>query len=135
MGYESRLIVGFRNHCDSEQKAGHKDFCQTLMVLELSCVGAEEFNNRSNKLFDKEIDFDLYMDDGDTCYYEDKYGDVCHYTSISNVIKFLAEYNKTQDYYRRTDFALKALKSFKKKDWCWKKGKDYGELVVVHYAD
>ena len=131
MGYESKLIIGFRNHYEHSNT---RDYCQAIMTLRLSKMGDERFSNYKHELFDKPIDFDLYMDDGNTLYDKDNYGDVCHYTSLDNIIKYLKEVNETCEYYRRSAVALKALKAFKKSDWNWKSPTGYGELVVVHYG-
>lgn len=128
MGYESKLIVGLRNHFNHTK---HRDYCQDIMTLNLSKMGDSRFSNFSHELFDKKIDFDLYREDGNTVYEKDDCGDICHYTSLNRVIEALEDISKSQPYYRRADLALKALKAFKDKDWTVKGS---AELVVVHFG-
>lgn len=134
MGYESKLIVGHRDHFNKYDQTSIRDFCEVIMTLDLSCMCDARFSNQNHELFDKEIDFDLFKDDGNTLYNKDDYGNVCYYTSLDNVIKYLEKTTKEKGYYRRADLALKALKAFKKRDWNWKSPTGYGELVVVHYG-
>lgn len=137
MGYESKIIVGCRNHFVGKTKTGKtvkteiRDYCERIMTLDLSKVGSSEFL----KTFNKEIDFDLYMEDGNTLYDRDCYGDKCCYAPIKKVIRCLEKLTKKDEYYRRTDLALKVLKSFKPEDWEWKaEDGSYGKLVVVHFG-
>lgn len=129
MGYESKLIVGLRGHSNYG-----RDYCENLMVLDLCKMDDMNFNNMGSKLFTREIDFDLFKDDGNTRYKEDCYGSICKYASLQDVVEYLKEFNDklkaNGKYYRRSDMAYKALKAFKKKDW---ENDDY-ELVVVHYG-
>lgn len=129
MGYESKLIIGLRWHLNCG-----RDYCEKIMILNLGKMADANFNNTGSKLFTREIDFDLFMDDGDTRYKEDRSGSICKYASLKDVVKYLKEYNDKLkakgNYYRRSDLAYKALKAFKKKDW----EDDYSELVVVHYG-
>lgn len=129
MGYESKIIVGYRNHFTNRRSG--RDYCENIMTLDLCKVGSSDFLNT----FNKEIDFDLYKDDGNTVYDKDCYGDTCCYAPIKDVISCLEKLAKEEGYYRRTDLALKALKAFKTEDWEWKsENGSYGELVVVHYG-
>lgn len=131
MGYESQLIIGRRTHFADKEG---RDFCDKIMTINLCKMGHRNFSNPS-RLFNKEIDFNLYMDDGNTLYDEDDYGCKCYYAPIKSVIRCLEKLAKENEYYRRTDLALKALKAFKSKDWCWKAADgSYSELVVIHYG-
>lgn len=132
MGYESKLIVGCRNHFAN--RISGRDFCENIMTLDLAKVCSMDFCNPS-KLFNKEVDFNLYMDDGNTVYDEDRYGSKCCYAPLKKVISCLEKLTKEATYYRRTALALKVLKAFKTKDWEWKtEDGSYAELVVIHYG-
>lgn len=138
MGYESKLIIGCRNHfagrTNKTGKTEIRDYCERIMTIDLSKVGNTDFYNPSN-LFNKEIDFDLYMEDGNNRYDVDCYGNKCCYAPIKKVIRFLEKLTKKEEYYRRTDLALKVLKSFKPEDWEWEsENGSYGKLVVVHFG-
>ena len=99
-----------------------------------------------SKLFDKEINFNLYGDDGDTLITEDCYGDVCHYTNSNKVLKWLKEsvkndIEKGEVPYRRSLMLLDFLKGLKKNRKSWESkytdnnGKKCSEkIVLVHYG-
>ena len=117
MSYESKIyIVEINRH-------GKKIlYAETLATMNLSCMG---HNNGWQELFTKEIDYKLFMDDGDTEFDKDRYGD--HLKSCS-VVKALAWVEKEMQHsdYRRLLPLYNLLKGFHQER--------FGELEVVHFG-
>lgn len=138
MGYESRVYIGLL-HDKSTRKV--KAWCEKLATFEL-CKMERDFP----KLFDKEINFNLFGDDGDTLIVEDRYGDICHYTNLNKVLKWLKEsvkndIEKGEVPYRRSVTLLDFLKGLKKNRKSWESkytdndGKKHSiKIVIVHYG-
>ena len=131
MGYESRVFVGWRNHF-STTKVGDKDYAQRLAIFDLSKMGHGFVD-----IFDKPIDFDMYKEDGNTLVEEDDYGDVCKYTTLNKIYKYLKEEIKKGEDYRRLLFLYSFVKDLKKNKDKWEhKSPDgsYSNLVFVHWG-
>lgn len=86
-----------------------------------------ESDNGWKELFDKPIDYKLYMDDGNTEFDKDAYGEHLTYTNIANVIKWLEKEMK-RNYNYRLKPLLALLKGFDLSEW------RAGELQVIHYG-
>ena len=81
--------------------------------------------NNFENIFTTPIDFDLYIDGGDTITREDKYGSHCKMASISTVLRELTKYN-AENSYRRLKPCIGLLLGFDEKEW--------NDLEVVHYG-
>lgn len=131
MGYESRVFVGWRNHF-STTRDEDKDYAQRLAIFDLSKMG-----NGFTDIFDKPIDFDMYREDGYALIEEDDYGDVCKYTTLNKIYKYLKEEIKKGEDYRRLLFLYSFVKDLKKNKDKWEhKSPDgsYSKLVFVHWG-
>lgn len=124
MAYESKIIIA---NARREYNADMEDFlkvyyAEIVAVFNLSCMG---YNNGWKELFDKEIDFDLYIEDGDHATRTDKYGEVMKEAELGAVIEWLEKWADTNTY-RRTPPFLAALKALDPGAW--------DELHIVHYG-
>lgn len=130
MGFESRIIVVERTEAKPGDGGvriiGTYVFGDELVSIDLCKMGDEEVDGKSFRdLFDKEIDFDLFVDGERTR--KDKYGDVCKYTDISTVFSWLRESNTGKEY-RRAKMLSRLLTALKESE------PDYKEVCLVHYG-
>ena len=120
MGYESRVIVVNRN----EIKHGDGTtfvYAEKIADIKMSCM----FNG-FKALFDKEVDYELYIDNGDESTKTDMYGDVMTYTDCRTVIDYLENLMADGENYRRLSVLLGLLKGFNEEQW--------DDIQVVHYG-
>ena len=138
MGYESRIYIGLRHHYTTKSvkvttEEVQRDYTERLGIIDLSKMGYDGFNT----LFDKEVDFDIYKEDGNTLVEEDSYGDICKYTTINPLYKYLKEEIKKGETYRRLFYLYDIVKSFKKnrKQWEYKSlDGSYDKIVFIHWG-
>ncbi len=124
MAYESKIIIA-NAHRENNEKSddfGKVYYAEIVTVFNLSCMG---YNNGWKELFDKEIDFDLYIEDGDHATRTDKYGEIMKEAELGAVIEWLEKWADTNTY-RRTPPFLAALKTLDPGAW--------DELHIVHYG-
>lgn len=120
MGYESRVFVVDRREIET--------YDNTLYVYaeKIADVKMSRMYDGFNTLFDKEIDYELYIDDGDEPTKTDKYGDVMTYTDCKTVIDFLEKLIADGENYRRLTVLLGLIKGFNEDEW--------DNIQVVHYG-
>lgn len=116
MGYESRVFVV------NVTRGDRYDFAEKVAEVDMSKMG---YNNGWRELFTREIDYKLFMDDGNTEFDEDKYGEHLKAAPVERVLEWLKEYMK-KDKYRRLPLLYGLLKGIKEKQW--------DEIEVVHYG-
>lgn len=116
MGYESRIFIVNRNEIRNDYVYGDK-----IADIKMSKMYSEFVD-----LFDKKIDYELYIDNGDESTKIDKYGDVMTYTSCEIVIDYLEELVANGENYRRIGLLLGLLKGIDESQW--------DEIQVVHYG-
>ena len=124
MSYESKVIIA-NTHRETNKKDknyGKVYYAEILCVFNLSCMGS---TNGWRSLFNKEIDFELFIEDGDHSTKEDKYGAVMKEADIQEVIQWL-ETKGAEMNYRRVPPILASLKAINPEQW--------DELHVVHYG-
>ena len=129
MGYESRIYVGLRYHHEGTDK----DFATKVATFYLSKMGFD-----FPHIFNKPIDFEMYIDDSDDVINEDCYGCVCKYTDIDTVLKYLEDEIANGNDYRRLLMFHAFVKNLKDNISVWEIRKDNmqstHELVFVHYG-
>jgi len=125
MGYESRLMIGKRlPHVHEEEPEKDWVFFQALCRYELCVMGDTRIDGKSfYSLFDQDVDFDMFVEDGDHETRIDKYGELCRYTTPDKLLEWLKKYAVVDDYWRLPPLIalLEALK-------------DEENLIIVHYG-
>lgn len=124
MAYESKIIIAnaHREHNEKSKDFGKVYYAEIVAVFNLSCMG---YNNGWIELFNKEIDFDLYIEDGDNATRTDKYGEVMKEAELGAIIEWLEKWSNTNAY-RRTPHFIAALKALDPGAW--------DELHIVRYG-
>ena len=115
MAYESKVYIVEVNR--------HSSFIYAELIAEvrLSNMG----NNGWRELFTTDIDYKLYMDDGNTQFDTDRYGEHLKSCSVSKVVEWL-EKEMQHSNYRRLPILYGLLKGFLPEQW--------KNLEVVHYG-
>ena len=125
MAYESRIFIVNRKKRTVWNPLLGKDvdwvYGENIADIKMSAMHNEEFY----ALFDKEIDYKLFIDNPDKDTDEDYYGEHLKYASVDTVVRWL-EKEITHNEYRRLPVLLGLLKGFDQKRW--------DELQVVHYG-
>lgn len=116
MAYESKVFIV------EIHRTGFYTYAERIAEVRLSCMG---YDNGWKKLFDKEIDYQLYMDDGNTLFDEDNYGEHLKSCSVDKVIGWLEQEMKHNDY-RRLPILYNVLKPFTGGEW--------KNVEVVHFG-
>lgn len=120
MGYESRIFVV------NKETITHGDgtafvYAEKIADVKMSCM-YDGFTD----LFDKKVDYELYIDNADESTQTDKYGDVMTYTDCETVIDYLENLIAEGENYRRLTVLLGLLKGINEKQW--------DDIQVVHYG-
>ena len=128
MGYESRVYI--------ISKYKDTDYGEVVAMIDL-CRMAE---NNFYDLFTYPIDFTAFLNDGDTekPIEEDRYGDLCSYAYLHDVLEWLEPYYKEQKeiyggkyrMYRRLRPFYKLLKSFDNPQWV----NSSNDMLILHYG-
>lgn len=111
MGYESRIFIVDKNEY----------FAEKIADIKMSCM-YDGFIN----LFDKKVDYELYIDNGNESTQVDRYGDVMTYTDCKTVIDFLENLIASGENYRRLTVLLGLLKGINEEQW--------DNIQIVHYG-
>lgn len=121
MGYESRIYVVNVHRGLKIGESVIPTFAEKICSFNLSCMKHSFY-----QLFKTETDYKLFMDDGNTEFCEDKYGEHIKSASMDAVIEYLKEQISSGDNYRRLSPVLSLLEGFNRSVWdC---------LEVVHYG-
>lgn len=120
MGYESRVFVVERNEIKHNDGTAYV-YAEKIADIKMSCM-YDGFTD----LFNKKVDYKLYIDNGDEPTQTDKYGDVMTYTDCKTVIDFLEKLIADGENYRRLNPLLGLLKGIDEKQW--------NEIQIVHYG-
>lgn len=125
MGYESRLIIGKRiEHLFDGEPEKNWIFFQELGRYNLCKMNDMRIGGKSFcDLFDREADFDMFVEDDDHPLRIDKYGELCKYTTPDRLLPWLKKYNALDAYWRIPPLIalLEALKTEE-------------NLIIVHYG-
>lgn len=119
MGYESRVFVV--NRSEIEEKNGIYVWGQKIADIKMSSM-YDGFTD----LFDKKIDYELYIDNGDKATQTDKYGKTMTYTNCKTVIAYLENLIADGKNYRRLTMLLGLLKGIDETQW--------DDIQIVHYG-
>lgn len=123
MGYESRIFIVNRFTIDFEDRV---DIC----AEKIADIKLGKMYSGFRYIFNKKIDYSIYVDSADYDTNIDKYGEKLKYASISDVISYLENLMKSEDYkvnpHRRIMPLYSLLKGFNENEW--------HDLQVVHYG-
>ena len=121
MSYESRVFVVNRNEIE------HGDGTSFVYAEQIADIKMSRmYYSGFAKLFDKEVDYELYIDNGDKATQTDKYGDVMTYTDCQTVIAYLEKLIADGENYRILTLLLGLLKGIDEKQW--------DNIQIVHYG-
>lgn len=118
MGYESRVFVVDRTEHKMEDNLVYAEKIADIKM----CSMYDGFTD----LFDKEVDYELYVDNADESTKTDRYGKVMTYTDCKTVIDYLEKLIADGKDYRRLTVLLGLLKGFNEDEW--------ENIQVVHYG-
>lgn len=111
MAYESRIIIINRNEVE------HSDGTTFVYPQQIADIKMASMDSEFLKLFDKEIDYELYIYGDENPTKEDMYGDIMKYTDCKTVISLLEKLIDSGDNYRRLPMLLGLLKGINEKQW------------------
>lgn len=120
MGYESRVFIVNR----IEYENAKNELC--VFAEKIADIKMSKMYSEFVDLFDKEIDYELYVDSIDESTKVDRYGNVMTYTNCETVINYLEELIANGENYRRLNLLLGLLKGFDENHW--------DDIQVVHYG-
>jgi hypothetical protein len=120
MGYESRVFIVNRNEVKRNNDTSYV-WGEKIADVKMSCM-----YDGFTALFKKEVDYELYIDNGDESTKTDKYGDVMTYTDCRTVINYLEKLIEDGEDYRRLGLLLGLLKGIDESQW--------NEIQIVHYG-
>lgn len=126
MGYESRVYI--------ISKCKISEYSEVVAMIDLGKLDNSDFYD----LFTCPIDFRAYHDDGNTLIREDRYGDLCSYAYLHDVLEWLKPYYKEQKkiyngkyrMYRRLRPLYELLKSFDNPQWV----NQSNDILILHYG-
>lgn len=118
MGYESRIFVVDRREYKHGDGTSYV-YAEKIADIKMACM-----YDGFTKLFDKKVDYDLYIDNGDEATQTDMYGEIMTYTDCKTVINYLE--NLISKDYRRLPLLLGLLKGIDESQW--------DNIQIVHYG-
>ena len=121
MGYESRIYVVYPHK--HEYNGNAHIWAEKLACMDLAKMGYE---NGWRNLFKKDIEYKLYVNDTDTEFDTDMYGEHLKSCPIQEVINWLEKEMERSDY-RRLKPLYALLKAYDPEHW----GND---IEVVHFG-
>ena len=120
MGYESRVFIVNRNEINREQDTPYV-WGEKIADIKMSCM-----YDGFTALFNKEIDYELYIDNGDESTKTDRYGATMTYTNCKTVVDYLEKLIADGENYRRLSLLLGLLKGIDESQW--------SDIQIVHYG-
>lgn len=120
MGYESRIFVVNRSELERSNDTPYV-FAEKIADIKMS-----KMYNGFTDLFDKKVDYELYIDNENESTQTDKYGDVMTYTNCQTVIDYLEKLMADGENYRRLSLLLGLIKGIDENQW--------DEIQIVHYG-
>lgn len=120
MGYESRVFVVNRNEIEHGNEKKYV-YAEKIADIKMACM-YDGFVD----LFDKKVDYELYIDNGDEATQTDKYGQTMTCTDCQTVIDYLEKLIADGKNYRRLSMLLGLLKGINEEQW--------DNIQVVHYG-
>ena len=120
MSYESRIFVVERNEIEN------RDGTSYVYAEKIADVKMCSMYNGFKNIFDKEVDYELYIDSGEESTSTDMYGDKMKYTDVQTVIDYLEKLIDRGETYRRLPLLLGMLKGIDTSQW--------NDIQVVHYG-
>ena len=120
MSYESRIFVVERNEIEN------RDGTSYVYAEKIADIKMCSMYNGFRDIFDKEVDYELYIDSGEKSTSTDMYGDKMKYTDVQTVIDYLEKLIDSGETYRRLSLLLGMLKGIDTSQW--------NDIQVVHYG-
>ena len=120
MGYESRIFIVNRSEIE------HNNGTISVYAEKIADIKMSKMYDEFTDLFNKKVDYELYIDNENEPTQTDKYGDIITYTDCKTVINYLEELIADGKNYRRLTVLLGLLKGFNEEEW--------NEIQVVHYG-
>lgn len=120
MSYESRIFVVERNEIEN------RDGTSYVYAEKIADIKMSSMYQGFTDLFDKEVDYELYIDSGEKSTSTDCYGEKMRYTNIKTVIDFLEKLISDGEDYRRLFMLLGLLKGINESQW--------NDIQIVHYG-
>lgn len=118
MAYESRIIIVNRSELDNN------DGTTYVYVQQIADINMGRMDEDFLKSFNKEIDYELFIEDRDKPTQTDDYGDIMKYTDCKTVITLIEKLIDNGDDYRRLPMLLGLLKGINEEQW--------DDIQVVH---
>lgn len=112
MAYESRIFIV--NRIDD------------LYAEKIADIKMASMYDGFTDLFNKEIDYELYVDNGDETTRTDCYGKTMTYTDCKTVIDYLEKQIANGETYRRLSLLLGLLRGINEEQW--------EDIHIVHYG-
>lgn len=120
MGYESRIFIVNRNVIKFKDESINV-YAEKIADIKMACMG-----NGFKDIFDKMIDYELYIDSTNEATQTDMYDEIMTYTDCKTVIDYLENLIASGENYRRLTVLLGLLKGFNEEQW--------DDIQVVHYG-
>ena len=120
MSYESRIFVVNRNEFENRDGTSYV-YAEKIADIKMSSMYKSFVD-----LFDKEVDYELYIDSKEKSTSTDMYGDKMKYTDVRTVIDYLEKLIDRGKMYRRHSILLGMLKGIDISQW--------NEIQIVHYG-
>ncbi|MBO5828892.1 MAG: hypothetical protein J6R59_10645 [Paludibacteraceae bacterium] len=120
MGYESRIFVVDRNEIN------HGNGMSYVWANKIADIKMSGMYDGFTSLFDKKVDYELFVDSMDESTQTDKYGNAMTYTDCKTVIGYLEKLIADGKSYRRLNVLLGLLKGIDESEW--------DEIQIVHYG-
>ena len=120
MSYESRIFVVERNEIEN------RDGTSYVYAEKIADVKMCSMYNGFKNIFDKEVDYELYIDSGEKSTSTDMYGEKMKYTDVQTVIDYLENLIDRGETYRRLPMLLGMLKGIDTSQW--------NDIQIVHYG-
>lgn len=121
MGYESRIFIVNR-----KEYKGYKNEKSYVSAEKIADIEMSKMYDGFTDLFDRKVDYELYIDSEDETTNTDKYGEVMTCTDCKTVINYLEKLILKGADYRRLFLLLGLLKGIKEEQW--------EEIQIVHYG-
>ena len=120
MSYESRIFDVERSEFEN------RDGTSYVYAEKIADVKMCSMYNGFRDIFDKEVDYELYIDSGEKSTSTDMYGDKMKYTDVQTVIDYLEKLIDSGETYRRLSLLLGMLKGIDTSQW--------NDIQIVHYG-
>ena len=120
MSYESRIFIVNRSEFEN------RDGTSYVYADKIADIKMSSMYQGFTDLFDKEVDYELYIDNDDESTSTDMYGDKMKYTDVQTVIDYLEKLIDSGETHERIPLLLGMLKGIDTSQW--------NKIQIVHYG-